>query len=46
MLALDEARRSVKPLELRSSEEPGRWLADATVAYQGALFVCSVVGPL
>jgi hypothetical protein len=41
-LALDQARRSVKPLELRSSEDAGRWLADATVAYQGALFACAV----
>jgi ATP-dependent Zn protease len=41
-LTLQQARGSVRALELQSGESPGEWLADATVAYQGALFVCSV----
>jgi ATP-dependent Zn protease len=45
-LSLDEACRHVKAVELRDSDSPEGWLADATVAYQGALFACTVaVGP-
>ena len=42
VLTLDQARGSAQALALRTGESPGEWLADATVAYQGALFVCSV----
>jgi DNA polymerase III delta prime subunit len=42
VLTLQEARGSVKPLTVRSSEDAGTWTADATVAYQGGLFACTV----
>ena len=42
VLTLDQARGSAQALVLRTGENPGEWLANTTVAYQGALFVCSV----
>ena len=41
-IKLEEARRKVKPLILRSVDTTDWWLADATVAFQGVLFVTSV----
>jgi AAA+ superfamily predicted ATPase len=41
-LTLEEARRKIRALELRSTESTESWLADATVAYQGELFACLV----
>jgi ATP-dependent Zn protease len=42
VLTLKDARQKVKPLLLRSIDTTGWWLADATVAYDGVLFVSSV----
>lgn len=41
-LALETARDRAKPLLRRGSDAAGRWLVDATVAYDGYLFDASV----
>lgn len=42
VLTLEAARGEVHPLELRGRDSAGRWLLDATVAYDGTLFSTSV----
>ena len=42
VLTLQEARQKIRALELRSVDTTESWVADATVAYQGNLFVCAV----
>jgi ATP-dependent Zn protease len=46
VLTLEAARGKAHPLVMRGFDETGRWLVDATVAYDGDLFSTSVaVGP-
>jgi len=42
VLTLQEARQRIRTLELRSVDTTECWVSDATVAYQGDLFVCAL----
>jgi Flp pilus assembly protein TadD len=42
MLALEAARNRARPLLMRGFDATGRWLVDATVAYDGSLFGTSL----
>jgi Flp pilus assembly protein TadD len=42
VLTLEAARDKARPLQMRGSDETGRWLVDVTVAYGGGLFHASL----